>query len=294
MDRFQAMETFVRVIETGSFSAAARDLRMGQPAISKAIAGLESDLGIRLLVRSTRKLYPTDAGKAFYDKAKVALNEADEAWSSAKGEGKDLTGRLRICAPVTFARLHVMPRLKGFLEAHPHLRLECIMDDREIDLLAENIDVALRMGALRDSGLTARKLASAPRLVVATPDYLERRGVPQTPTDLLAHSGVIYAQAVGGEEWRFRKGTSETSIRMTGQISVTAAEGLREGVLAGLGVGIASRWMMAREIESGAVIPLLTDWQLMPIDLWAVYPTGRLQSAKVKAFVAWIERVIKD
>jgi DNA-binding transcriptional LysR family regulator len=294
MDKFQAMETFARVVETGSFSAAARDLRVGQPAVSKAVAGLEEQLGVRLLVRSTRKLAPTDAGQAFYERARAALAEADEAWTAARSEGAGLSGRLRICAPVTFARLHVAPRLRSFLDAHPNLRLECVMDDREIDLLKENIDVALRLGALRDSSLTARKLASAERMVVAAPAYLKRSGTPATPSDLMAHDAVIYAQAAGGDEWRFRKGASETSVRVRSRLSLTAAEGVREAVLAGLGLAIVSRWMMAPELKKGTVVPVLKEWRLPQIDLWAVYPSGRMPGAKARAFTAWLEDVLAE
>src|SRR5579864_368032 len=157
------MEVFLRVVETGSFSAAARDLRMGQPAVSKTVAALEARLGVRLLNRSSRQLQPTEAGEAFYDRARRSLAEADEADSAARGLGAGLVGRLRVCAPVTFGRLHVAPRLGDFLEAHPKLRLELVMDDRRIDLLEENIDVALRLGALADSTLTARKRPSRDR-----------------------------------------------------------------------------------------------------------------------------------
>src|ERR1700761_9014518 len=142
MDRLHEMELFVRVVETGSFSAAARDLKLGQPTISKTIAALEERLGVRLLVRSTRQLSPTEAGTTFYERAVRAIAEANEADAAARGAGAGLEGRLRICAPVTFARLHIVPKLGEFLDAHPRLRLELVMDDRIIDLVAENIDAA--------------------------------------------------------------------------------------------------------------------------------------------------------
>src|SRR5882724_3468431 len=199
MDRLREMEVFARVVETGSFSAAARDLGIGQPAISKMIAGLEHRLRVRLLARSTRRVSPTDAGVAFYERAVRALTEANEADAAAQGLGAGLEGRLRICAPVTFARLHLVPKLGEFLEAHPRLRLELIMDDRTIDVVAENIDVALHVGALTDSALTARKLARSERLVVASPAYLARRETPKSPMDLLEHSAIVYGQNSGGD-----------------------------------------------------------------------------------------------
>jgi DNA-binding transcriptional LysR family regulator len=289
MDRHQAMETFVRVVETGSFSAAARLLRVGQPAVSKTIAALEERLGVRLLVRSTRALQPTDAGQAFYEHALRALAEAEEAEIAARGLGRGLEGRLRVCAPVTFARLHVAPSLGDFLAAYPKLSVELVMDDRSIDLLSENVDVALRLGTLADSTLSARRLATCKRLVVASADYLAARGAPTRPGDLLRHDVIVYAQQVGGDEWRFRKGTSETSVRIQSRLAFTAAEGVREAVLAGLGLAIVSEWMMTSELASGAVSPVLLPWALPDVDLWAVFPAGRMPSARARAFVEWLQ-----
>ena len=294
MDRLREMEMFVRVIEAGSFSAAARDLNMGQPAVSKTIAGLEDRLGVRLLTRSTRKLSPTEAGTVFYERALRAVGEANEAEAAAQGAGAGLEGRLRISAPVTFSRLHLVPKLGAFLDAHPKVQLDVVMDDRAVDLLAENIDVALRMGVLTDSALKARKLAQAERLVVASPAYLARRGVPRTPADLLEHDGIIYGQSSGGQEWLFRRGTSETSIYLKARLKLSAAEGVREAVLAGQGFAIASRWMFARELKFGEVASVLDEWTLPPMDLWVIYPSGRLTSAKARAFIKWFEKVISQ
>jgi DNA-binding transcriptional LysR family regulator len=292
MDRLREMEMFVRVVEAGSFSAAARDLNMGQPAVSKTIASLEDRLGVRLLTRSTRKLSPTEAGTAFYERAVRAIGEADEAEAAAQGAGAGLEGRLRVSAPVTFSRLHLVPKLGSFLDAHPRVQLELLMDDRVVDPVAENIDVALRMGVLTDSALRARKLGQAERLVIASPSYLARRGVPRTPADLLEHDGVIYGQSSGGQEWLFRRGTSETSVYLRTRLKLSAAEGVREAVLAGQGFAIASRWMFTPELKSGEVVSILEEWTLPPIDLWVIYPSGRLTSAKARAFIKWFEKII--
>lgn len=287
MDRLHAMEVFVRVIETGSFSAAARDLRMGQPAVSKLVAALEDRLQVRLLVRSTRQLRPSEAGQAFYERALRTLVEADDADNAARGEGASLEGRLRVCASVTFARLHMVPRIAAFLDAHPNLRLDLVMDDRYVDLLEENIDVALRAGELSDSSLTARKVASCERYVVASPAYLARKGTPFSPADLLAHNAIVYTHGLVAEEWHFRRGASETSVRVPIRLSCSAAEGVREAVIAGLGLAISSRWMMAPELAQGLVIPVLTEWKLPTADLWAIYPSGKRPTAKARAFVNW-------
>src|SRR5580658_7717112 len=292
MDRLREMEIFVRVIEAGSFSAAARDLNMGQPAVSKTIASLEDRLGVRLLTRSTRKLSPTETGAAFYERVVRAIGEADEAEAAAQGAGPGLEGRLRISAPVTFSRLHLVPKLGSFLDAHPKVQLDLVMDDREVDLVAENIDAALRLGVLTDSALKARKLGQADRLVVATPDYLARRGIPRTPADLLEHDGVIYGQSSGGQEWLFRRGTAETSVYLKARLKLSAAEGVREAILAGQGFAIASRWMFAPELESGEVVSILDEWTLPAMDLWVIYPSGRLTSAKARAFIKWFEEIL--
>jgi DNA-binding transcriptional LysR family regulator len=287
MDRLAAMETFVRVVETGSFSAAARGLNVGQPAVSKSIAQLEARLGVRLLMRSTRGLTATEAGQKFYERARRAIEEADEAEIDARGAGAGLTGRLRISGAVTFARLHVVPRLPAFLAAHPGLTMDVVLDDRPIDLLEDGIDVALRMGTLPDSSLTARRLASGRRRVLGAPAYFERHGEPATPAELIGHEAIVYTQ--DGESCSFQRAGSEVSVTVSGRLRVTAAEGVRAAVLAGMGLTIASEWMFAPELESGVVRPVLADWSLPDIDLWAVYPTGRMPSAKARAFAAFVE-----
>lgn len=289
MNRLAAMEALVRVIETGSFSGAARQLHVGQPAISKSIAQLEERLGVRLLLRSTHGLTPTEAGQHFYEHARRSIEEADEADSAARGAGVTLSGRLRICAAVTFARLHIVPYLGQFLAEHPLLDVEVVLDDRNVDLIEAGIDVALRMGDLVDSGLTARKIAQGRRLVLGTPAYFERAGEPLTPADLVSHQAIVYDQRGGGAVWTFQQGTANTAVTLRGRLRITAAEGIREAVLAGLGLTVSSEWMFVPELRAGTVMTVLQDWTLPPIDLWAVFPTGRQASAKARAFVAFVE-----
>jgi DNA-binding transcriptional LysR family regulator len=290
MDRLAAMQTFVKVIETGSFSAAARQLRLGQPAISKTVAQLEERLGLPLLLRSSRRLSATEAGQIFYDHAKVTIAQAEEAELAARGAGAGLTGRLRVSAGVTFARLKIVPKLGSFLAKHPKLEIELILDDRNVDLVGEGIDVALRMGVLTDSALAARKIAVVGRRVVGTPAYFDRAGVPEMPTDLSAHEAIIYSQRGGGSAWTFAKDGAEQSVVLSGRIRSTAVEALREAVLADLGLAVASDAMLGAELESGAVQEVLADWRLPSIDVWAVFPTGRRASAKARAFANFVEQ----
>lgn len=294
MDRFQAMETFARVVDTGSFSAAARQMNVGQPAVSKTVAQLEERLGVQLLVRTTRGLSPTEAGQHFYDRARRALEEADEADLAARGAGKGLTGRLRISAATTFARLHVIPRLPEFLSEHPELDLEIIMDDRVVDMVEEGIDLSLRMGALADSSAVARKLAAGPRSVVATPAYLARAGRPQNPAELAGHEAIVYTR-YQTPVWTFKNAAGgEASVAVGGRLRVSAAEGLRGAVLADMGVGVASDWMFAPELQSGAVVRVLEDWRLPPIDLWALFPAGRLATTKARSFADFMATAMRE
>lgn len=287
MDRLQAMTAFVRVVETGSFSGAARHIGVGQPAVSKTVAQLEDRLQVRLLVRSTHGLMPTDAGLRFYERAKMAIQEADEAELQARGAGAGLTGRLRVSAATTFARLLIVPRLPEFLKRHPDLEIDIVLDDRVIDLVSEGIDVALRMGQLSDSSALARRLAQGQRSVIATPAYLKRAGTPSVPADLAAHEAIVYSQLENS--WMFRKGGTEASVAIRGRVRVSAAEGIRAAVLADMGLTVNSDWMFAPELQSGAVVRVLEDWRLPPVDLWAVFPTGRLASAKARAFADFVE-----
>ena len=292
MDRHLAMETFVRVVDTGSFSAAASQMSVGQPAVSKAIAQLEDWLGVRLLLRSTRSLTPTEAGTNFYVRAKRSIEEAEEAVLAARGAGAALSGKLRISASVCFGRLHIMRHLDRFLDKHPELEIDMVLDDRPINLVEEGIDVAFRSGSLVDSTLVARKLGQARRLVMATPKYFAKHGEPKSPAELIAHQTVIYTPDGGGVSWTFRQASAETSVAVGGRLRVTAAEGLREAVFAHLGIAITSEWNFAPELASGIVASVLNDWELPTLDLWAVYPTGRMASAKAREFASFVETCV--
>jgi DNA-binding transcriptional LysR family regulator len=294
MDRMAAMQAFVLVVDTGSFSAAARRLDVGQPAVSKLIAQLEERLGVKLLMRTTRGLTATEAGLNYYERARRSIEEANEAELAARGAGASLTGKLRVAAAVTFARIHLIPRLPEFLQRHPDLEIDVVLDDRNVDLVQEGIDVALRMGReLADSSLTVRRIASASSVVVGTPTYFARAGEPGAPGDLTAHQAVIYdRRGGGGADWTFRRDGTEFAVALKGRLRVNAAEGLRAAVLANAGLAITSEWMFAPEIADGTVKVVLQDWQLPRIDLWAVFPTGRTAPAKARTFTQFVQEVM--
>ena len=281
------------VVDTGSFSAAARRLKVGQPAVSKLVAQLEERLGVKLLVRTTRGLTATEAGLNYYERARRSIEEADEAELAARGAGSGLTGRLRICGAVTFARIHLMPRLPEFLARHPELEMEVVLDDRNIDLVQEGIDVALRMGQLSDFSLTARRIASGRHVVVGTPAYFERTGRPTAPGDLAAHQAVIYDQEAGGQDWTFRRDDAEIAVTLKGRLRVSAAEGVRAAILANAGIAVASEWMFSPEIADRTVQMVRQDWELPRIDLWVVFPAGRTATTKARTFTQFVQEVMR-
>jgi len=292
MDRLAALEIYVGVVDAGSFSAVARRQKIGQPAVSKAVAQLEQWLGVGLLLRSTRSVIPTEAGRIFYERAKRAIEEADEAVMAARGSARSLSGTLRVSTSVCFGRLHVIPHLSAFLAQHPDLDLELVLDDRMVDLVNEGVDVALRAGAMANSNMTARRIAEARTVVVATPAYLQRHGTPMSPDELSSHEAVILTRGGGRDSFVFRKDDSEVPVALQGRVKVTHGEGLREAVICDLGVAVITEWLFTPELKSGQVVQLLQDWTLPTTSLSAVYPTGRLASARARAFVAYVEELM--
>ena len=294
MDRLAALEIFVQVVDTGSFSAVARRQHIGQPAVSKAVVQLEQWLGVSLLLRSTRSVVPTEAGRIFYERARRTIDEADEAVMAAQGSANSLSGTLRVSASICLGRLHIIPRLSAFLAENPDLALELVLDDRLVDLVNEGVDVALRTGVLPNSNMTARRIAEGRSMAVATPGYLQRHGVPTSPEELTNHEAIILTRGGGRDSFTFRKADAEVFVPLQGRLKVTQAEGLREAVNCDLGLAVSSEWLFTPELKSGKVVPILQDWSLPPTSLSAVYPTGRLASTKARAFVSFVERCMAD
>lgn len=240
-------------------------------------------------------MVPTEAGRIFYERAKRTIEEADGAVLAVRGSARGLSGKLAVSASVCFGRLYVIPSLPVFFAEHPELDIELVLDDRHVDLVDEGVDVALRMGAMPDSNMTIRRIMEGRRMVVAAPTYLERHGVPASPSELTAHEAVIYAPRSGVESrrtWTFRKSAAEVSVVLQGRLKVTAAEGVREAVNCGMALSVSSEWNFWRELRSGQVVPILEDWTLPPTSLSAVYPMGRLASTKARAFVSFVERYL--
>jgi DNA-binding transcriptional LysR family regulator len=283
-DRFQELSVFARIAESGSFSRAGRELGLSQPSVSRIIGELETRLGVKLLLRTTRRVTPTDAGVAFLERARQVLHDMEAAEDVARGVDS-LRGLIRIAMPVTFGVRALIPRLQPFLAAHPLLRLDLIMTDARQDLVAEGVDVAIRLGRLADSGFGARKLATAERIVVASPAYLAEKGTPTTAADLVFHNCIVGPGASSWRSWAFTHDGAAVSVELGGRIQVDSGEGMMGCARSGLGIVIASAWMCQADLEAQTVVRLLREYQLEPAVVHAVYPAGPRPSAKVRALV---------
>jgi DNA-binding transcriptional LysR family regulator len=286
-DRLQELSAFVRAAETGSFSRVARELRVSQPSVSRMIASLEARLGVKVLLRTTRRVTPTDAGSVLLERARQILGDLDEAENAARGVDS-LHGTLRVAMSGAFGTREVIPHLPAFMAQHPQLRIDLQISDRREDLVAEGVDMALRLGSLEDSGFGARLLGKAPRLVVAAPAYLARKGTPKTAAELSKHDCILGPGHSGRSGWRFTRSGRTTSVAVEGRVQVATADGVIACAKAGLGVAVASRWMCRAELAVGELAAILADDRLDPVELHAVYPSGRRPSLKVRTFCDYL------
>ncbi len=289
MDVLAAMRVFVRVAEAGGFTAVAREAQKTQPTVSRIVAALEDHLGARLLHRSTRAVTLTDDGKQFYDLARHALASVAEA-ENAVGKRRARTfGRLRLSIPVAFGRLHVVPRIPHFLELNPDVQVELIMSDDFVDLVAEGVDLAVRIGEIVDPGLIARRIGTTRRVTVAAQSYLDRRGEPAHPADLTDHDCIVYTRLATGNEWHFVGPDDGIVVRVGGRYLADNSEGIREGLLGGLGVGIVPIWLFrGDELKSGRIRIILSNFEPTSLPIHAVYSSRRLVASKVRAMVEFL------
>ncbi|KJC49909.1 LysR family transcriptional regulator [Bradyrhizobium sp. LTSP849] len=291
-DRLQELAVFARAAESGSFSKAARELGLSQPSVSRIIGELEARLGVKLLLRTTRRITVTDAGALFLTRAREVLADIEDAEDAARGVDS-LRGTLRVTMPIVYGTRNIIPRLPKFLAAHPLLRVELSVVDERQDLVAEGTDVAIRLGPLNDSGFGARKLATLPRLLVAAPSYLAGRGTPKTPADLASHDCIFGPGLFGRTTWSFSRNGTEMSVDVRGRICADSGPGVFACVLAGLGIAVTSPIMAGPEIKVGALVPLLKSYKLSPVDVHAVFPGGRRPSTKVRALVDFLAEELR-
>lgn len=289
MDTLTAMQTFAKVIELGSFAAAAEKAGLARSVVTRQIAYLEQKYGVRLLNRTTRKLSLTDAGRAFLERIRPILGDLAELDLALQVQGRQPTGRLRVSAPVSFGVLNLGPAIAEYLAAYPQVVIDLDLNDRVVDLVEDGFDVAVRIGPQHDSSLVARPLAPQQLVVCAAPAYLERHGTPQEPEALRQHRCLHYSYASTGNDWHFERDGHTHVIRIAPAFRANNGDVLRTAALAGHGIILQPDFLVGDDVRAGRLVPLLTDYRHTPLTMVAVYPHRRLLSPKVRSFVEHLE-----
>ena len=295
MDQLDAIRLFIRVVDLGSFSKAAVDLRIGQPAATKRVAQLEKQLGARLLHRSTHGVTPTEIGLLYYEKCKLIAHHVDEAETVTGLLQSQVQGVLRVSTSVAFGRRVLVPLLMRFMREHPQLQIELNFEDRYVNLVEQGMDVAIRMGRLEDSTLGARYLGLNPWVLVASNDYLAARGTPLAPAELAAHDALIYSTVQGDARWNFTSPAGNMlSIPVRGPLRSNSLSALLAAARSGMGVAALPRYVAEASLKTSAVTALLTDWTLPVQEIHAVFSSPRLVPAKVSTFIDWLQGEFGD
>lgn len=299
MDRMSAMHTFVRVVETGSFSAVAREQSSSQSAVSKQVAALERHLGVKLLTRTTRMLSLTDDGERYFENARRLVAEVMEAESELRRGEQQLTGWLRVATSVGFGTRVLRPHVHAFLTAHPDVKIDFRLNDGFIDLVEQGIDVAVRIGNLADSTLVARRIGTTRLAVVASRAFVgamtAERPIPQIPADLKVHPCIVYTELRSRNLWDFSTPDGSTaSVRVEGPLQTNSEEILRAAVMDGLGIAYAPTWLFEDLLASGEVQIMLPGWEPNPLPINLVSPPERRRAAKVRAFSDHLSAALAD
>src|SRR6202453_1294577 len=289
MDRLDAMQAFVRVVEKGSFSAVAKERGIGQPAVSKQISALEDELGTELIHRTSRSIALTEPGRDFYESALRILDDFENA-TSRIGRGQTAPkGLIRVTVPPTFARLHMVSKLPAFFAAYPDLAIEMSTSKSPTTIIEDGFDLAIHSGNLPDSSLVARKLGQTMIVLVATPQYIARYGTPESPEDLNRFRSVVFVEQESAQQWSFGSGQAEKRINPVGVFRTGDLEQMRMGVIEHLGIAQAPAWLFASELREGTVIRLLTPFE-RAVPILAVRPASRRLSAKTRIFIEHLEK----
>jgi DNA-binding transcriptional LysR family regulator len=289
-DRFEDLRTFVAVVQGRSFASAARRLGVVKSAVSRRVQELEERLGVHLVNRSTRNLSLTDTGRIFYEKATELLAALEEAEGLASTSAVEPVGNLRILAPSSFGRLHLVPLVCGFLELHPRLSIELSLSDEVVDLVSEGFDMAVRLGHLPDSSLSARSLGTIRRVACASPAYIARFGAPKQPSELAHHRGIQYTLVDEQRFWRFvdPRTEKEQSVTVHSRLRMNTGDALCEAAVAGAGITVLPTFIIHKLVASGDLVPVMLPYEKVPATLNVVYPSRKLMPAKVKAFADYL------
>lgn len=291
MDRLDSLECFVAVVEAGQFSAAAERLGLGKSAVSRRVSELEEHLGARLLQRTTRHLALTEAGREFYPRALQLLEDLAEAEQTLSRGQRALSGRIRLAAPLSFGLMHLTPALSAFMEAHPGVVLDLDLDDSQVDLIREGVDLALRIGRLEDSSMVALPLAPIHFLIVASPDYLDRHGIPDSPEMLARHQGLCYSNLPEPNRWRLTDAHGrQHSVTLPSRLLVNNGDLLLQAAIAGLGVCLTPTFNAYRALQEGRLVPILRDYRIDPVNAYAIYPSRRFVPQRVRTLVEFLQQ----
>ncbi|MHC2330785.1 LysR family transcriptional regulator [Bradyrhizobium sp. USDA 4454] len=289
MDQLAAMAAFVRAVEAGSLSAAARSLPSSLTSVSRQISALEAHFGTRLLVRTTRQLALTDDGRILYERAKSILGEVGEIEAALARDPHQPSGRIRLSSPSLIGRLVIAPLLVEFLRRYPALSVDLLLIDRAVDMIEEDIHLAIRIGRLRDSQLVTRKLTDLQMIVCASPDYLARHGAPRTPGDLADHDCLVFSDSPGSAKWRFADGTKTgRKFRISGRLWMNSLEALVAAARNGAGIVRVPAWQVQSDLANGRLQRLLIDHEPAATPLHLMFQPARLASPKIRAFVDYL------
>jgi DNA-binding transcriptional LysR family regulator len=288
LDRFEAMTVFARVVEAGSLSAAARSIPMSLTSVSRHLAALEQRLGTQLLRRTTRHLSLTDEGRLVYERAKTILSELQEMEMTLSTNRSEPSGRLRVSAPVLIGRLLIAPQLPAFLAQHPLVDIDLLLIDRVVNLVEEDIAIAVRVGRLPDSSLVARKLAEVRMVVCAAPSYLARRGMPAIPADLRHHDCLVFSETLSPIDWHFQSPKGRASVKVQGRLCANNLDSLVSAVVGGAGIARVPSWQVSAEMSAGRLKALLTNYERPAAPVHAVFQRSKVSSAKIRAFIDYL------
>lgn len=290
MERIQEIKLFVRVVDLGSFSKAALEAGIGQPAATKQINRMEQQLGTRLLHRTTHGVSPTEIGLLYYEKCKLICHHAAEAESVGSLLQTQAQGAIRISSSVAFGRRVMAPLVMEFMRMNPHLQIELNCEDRYVNLVEQGVDVAIRLGKLADSTLGAAYLGVNPWVLVASPSYLKQHGRPKKPADLSKHDALIYSSVQGDERWQLSGGDGkQASVPVHGRLRSNNLSMLLLAARDGFGIAALPRYVAHPSLEKKEVVGILDGWQLPQQEVHAVFPSPRLVPAKVKLFITWLQ-----
>ncbi|MCI2262478.1 LysR family transcriptional regulator [Xanthomonas indica] len=295
MDRIGDIALFLRVLDLGSISAAARSLDLSVAVASQRLQRLERALGVRLLHRTTRRLHPTPEGLQLAEQGRPLVEDLESLAGGLRQAGVAAAGTLRVTMSAAFGRLYVSPLLPRFMALHPQVRLSVHLSDNVVDLVSEGFDLAIRIGTLRDSSLVARRLAGNRRMLCASPDYLRRHGTPATPADLAAHACLLLTGSDGRQDtWRLQGRDGEIAVRVAGPLETNFGEVLRDAAVNGQGIALHSEWHVAEDLRQGRLCQVLADYPLTETGIYAVMPQRRLVPPRVRAFVDFMQAELAD